>query len=399
MLRSICPIFPSSDFDRSAEFYAGLGFMEIARFKEEGYLILARDAVEIHFFKSPSESASTASDHGAFVRVEDAVSISAEYAERGLPSQGIPRFAKAEGKPWGICELEVVDPDGNLLRMGHVDEAQKSAPVHQRKGDTRVTRCLRDKGVSLAYRDIGPPHAQTLVFIHAMSFHQDIWRDVISQMPSGLRIVTYDQRGHGASNVPALPYTLDDYADDAIRLLDHLEVRSCCLIGISFGGLVAQRLAKLRPGLVERLVLSNTALKIGVLEDWIESADAAHTEGFSRQKVESFFPELFSEEFCQSSPRYDELVTRRMQISVEGYLGCCQAIGHADLSNDPASRPTQPALVIGTDDDVITPRYIVEELAASLPNCQFQMIKGAAHLPCVDKPKEFADLVISFLDL
>ncbi len=262
-----------------------------------------------------------------------------------------------------------------------------------------MTSWFEDKGVNLAYRDAGPRNAQTLVFIHAMSFHQGIWQDVISHMPSELRIVTYDQRGHGASNVPPLPYSLDDYANDAIQLLDDLEVQACYLVGISFGGLVAQRVAELRPDLVDRLVLSNTALKIGVLEDWMESADAARNEGFSRKKIEGFFPELFSAEFCHSSPNYGELVIRRMQISVDGYVGCSQAIGHADLSKNPDSRPTQPTLVIGTDNDVITPLGVVEELAASLPNGQFKVIKGAGHLPCVDKHKEFADLVVSFLDL
>ena len=147
-----------------------------------------------------------------------------------------------------------------------------------------MTSRFEAKGVNLAYRDVGPPDAQTLVFVHAMSFHQDIWQDVISHMPPGLRIVTYDQRGHGESNVPALPYSLDDYAGDAIRLLDHLEVRACCLVGISFGGLVSQRVAELRPDLVERLVLSNTAMKIGALKEWMESANAARAEGFSQRE-------------------------------------------------------------------------------------------------------------------
>ncbi|WP_298355527.1 alpha/beta fold hydrolase [uncultured Litoreibacter sp.] len=251
----------------------------------------------------------------------------------------------------------------------------------------------------LAYRDIGRPGNLTLVFIHAMSFHQDIWTDVISHMPSRLRIVTYDQRGHGESNVPALPYSLDDYADDAIQLLDHLELRACCLVGISFGGLVAQRVAELRPDLVGRMVLSNTAMKIGVREDWMASANAARAEGFSREKVEAFFPELFSEAFCQTSLRYEELLERRVQMSVEGYIGCCQAIGNADFSENARTHPTQPALVIGSDNDVITPPDIVEDLAASLPNGQFKMIESAGHLPCVDKHMEFADLIVSFLDL
>lgn len=161
-----------------------------------------------------------------------------------------------------------------------------------------MTSWFEDKGVNLAYRDIGPPDAQTLIFVHAMSFHQDIWQDVISHMPSGTRIVTYDQRGHGESNVPALPYSLDDYAGDAIRLLDHLEVRACYLVGISFGGLVAQRVAELRPDLVERLVLSNTAMKIGVLEEWMERADAARTEGFPERKSKAFFRNFFPKNFA-----------------------------------------------------------------------------------------------------
>lgn len=231
-----------------------------------------------------------------------------------------------------------------------------------------------------------------------MSFHQDIWQGILSRLPGGLRIITYDQRGHGDSDVPDLPYSLDDYADDAIRLLHHLEIQSCTLVGISFGGLVAQRVAELRPDFVERLVLSNTAMKIGVLEDWLGAATAARAEGFSREKIEATFQHLFSPDFCQSSPLYEELVSRRLRLCVEGYVGCCEAIGHADLTNT-TSRPTQPALVIGAENDVVTPCEIVEELAASLPNGEFHLIRGAGHLPCVDKPEEFAGLLLSFLDL
>ncbi len=122
MLKSICPIFPSSDFDKTSDFYAELGFREIARFEENGYLILARDSVEIHFFSTQGHETSEHSDVGAFVRVENADTLSAEYETLNLPDQGIPRFERAEDKPWGVCELEVTDPDGSLLRMGHVTE-------------------------------------------------------------------------------------------------------------------------------------------------------------------------------------------------------------------------------------------------------------------------------------
>lgn len=120
MLKSICPIFPSSDLDRTSTFYGKLGFQEVARFEENGYMILARDRVEIHFFSTHGHEATEHSDHGSFVRVENAKALSAEFEPLELAETGIPRFVKAEEKPWGVCELELVDPDNNLLRMGHV---------------------------------------------------------------------------------------------------------------------------------------------------------------------------------------------------------------------------------------------------------------------------------------
>ncbi|XWN33510.1 MAG: VOC family protein [Devosia sp.] len=119
MLQSACPIWPSRDFDATADFYESLGFVEIARFSREGYLILKRDNVEVHFFLH-TEHEPAASEHGAFVRVDNADTLSERVAQLELPEKGIPRFVKAELKPWGVCELAIVDPDGNLLRMGHI---------------------------------------------------------------------------------------------------------------------------------------------------------------------------------------------------------------------------------------------------------------------------------------
>lgn len=119
MLNSVCPILPSRDFDATSAFYDLLGFREVARFDAEGYLILVRDNVELHFFNHPQHDPET-SDHSAFVRVEDAMDLSESFGPLNLSAEGIPRFAKAENKPWGVCELQIVDPDGNLLRMGHI---------------------------------------------------------------------------------------------------------------------------------------------------------------------------------------------------------------------------------------------------------------------------------------
>ncbi len=119
MLNRACPILPSSNFERTKQFYTLLGFRTAYEYPENGYLILDRDDVELHFFAAPQHVAET-SDHGVFIRVDDANALSRQFEARDLQKIGIPGFGKAENKAWGICELTIIDVDGNLLRMGHI---------------------------------------------------------------------------------------------------------------------------------------------------------------------------------------------------------------------------------------------------------------------------------------
>ena len=249
---------------------------------------------------------------------------------------------------------------------------------------------------SLAYRERGDRNEPTVVFVHAMSFDQEIWRDVFSLIPSGYRLISFDLRGHGKSDTPTLPYDLHDYASDTISLLDHLQVKDCTLVGMSFGGMVAQLVASLRPELIGRLVLSNTATKIGIHEDWLAAAEEARQHGFTRINTMSDLERLFPQRFLDTSPLIDAIVQRRMNRSVEGYICCCHAIGSADLSGS-SSELDQPTLVIGSDEDTVTPPDVVETLAATIPNSSTNMIFGAGHLPCLDAPRAFTELLMSFL--
>ena len=115
MLEQACPILPSRDFDATAAFYEGLGFETFRHV--DAYLIATRDRIELHFFAAPHREAETC-DHGAYLRPADVDALSRDWAGRGLPTAGLPRFAPAEDKPWGMREATLWDPDGNLLRVG-----------------------------------------------------------------------------------------------------------------------------------------------------------------------------------------------------------------------------------------------------------------------------------------
>jgi catechol 2,3-dioxygenase-like lactoylglutathione lyase family enzyme len=110
------PILPSRSLSDTLTFYRRLGFAgEIHTHGD--YAILTRETVELHFFTHhdliPAESSA-----GCYIRVSDVDSIYRAFASAELPRRGIPRQDALENKPWRMREFAVVDPDGNLIRIG-----------------------------------------------------------------------------------------------------------------------------------------------------------------------------------------------------------------------------------------------------------------------------------------
>ncbi len=112
------PILPSCSLSETRAFYAAAGF-SVPFFDDGhyGYLIVERDGVEIQFFHHP-ELDPAGSHHGAYIRCVDVGEVAAWFAPLGLPNHGIPRLDPPENKPWAMREAALVDPSGNLLRMG-----------------------------------------------------------------------------------------------------------------------------------------------------------------------------------------------------------------------------------------------------------------------------------------
>lgn len=100
-------------------FWRRLGFDGGPHPHDPGYAILRRGAIELHFFAHPDLVPETSSA-GCYLRVLDVASWYAVAADAALPRHGIPRADRLEDKPWGHREFAVVDPDGNLVRIGQI---------------------------------------------------------------------------------------------------------------------------------------------------------------------------------------------------------------------------------------------------------------------------------------
>lgn len=248
--------------------------------------------------------------------------------------------------------------------------------------------------VQLHYRIDGDPDGAPVVFANSLGTDLRVWDAVLPLLPEGLKYIRYDKRGHGLSSAPAAPYSMGALVRDAEMLLDHLNVRDCVFVGLSIGGMIAQGLAVKRMDQVRALVLSNTAAKIGTAEMWQERVDTVERHGIERL-ADAVMERWFSADF---RTRPELALWRNMLVRqpVAGYAGCCAAIAGTDFYT-PTSGLRLPLLGIAGDRDGATPPDLVRETVDLVPGSRFELTRQAGHLPCVEQPRAYADVLSAFL--
>lgn len=248
--------------------------------------------------------------------------------------------------------------------------------------------------VDLHWREDGNPDGHPAVFANSLGTDLRLWDTLIPLLPETLRIIRFDKRGHGLSSNPDGPYQMSDLVSDTEQLLDHLNIRSCLFIGLSIGGMIGQSLAASRPDLIHALVLSNTAAKMGSKAIWQERIEQINSGGMIPM-VETILSRWFSPGFLASN----EVIGWRHMLQrtpANGYTGCCHAIATSDLSEQTATL-TLPVMGIAGSVDSASPPELVEATINSIRGASYHVINGVGHLPCVEKPAEYAALLTHFI--
>lgn len=242
-------------------------------------------------------------------------------------------------------------------------------------------------------RSDGVVTAPTVVFSNSLGTDYRLWDDLLPLLPAGIRTLRYDKPGHGLSDM-AVDYSIDDLADDAAALIKENATGPVLFVGLSVGGLIGQALAARHPELLSGLVLSNTATKIGNAEIWQSRIDMV-TKGGMAAIAESVMERWFAPAFLQSA----QLALWRnmlLRTPAEGYLATCKAISQADYTPQ-APQIALPTLVISGQYDGATPPALVKATADLIPNAQYAEIKDAGHLPCAERPADYAAVLNVFL--
>jgi 3-oxoadipate enol-lactonase len=221
-----------------------------------------------------------------------------------------------------------------------------------------------------------------------------MWDPQVAAFKDRFRILLYDTRGHGASEAPKGPYTLDMLAEDLRQLLAELKIRRTHYCGLSMGGMIGQVVALTDPGVFDRVVLADTghAQTPETKKQWEERINTAQTRGMQplvQPTIERWFTAPF-----RDHPEVEKIRKLIQNTPVPGYVGCCHAI--ANLNTTARLKEIRnPVLAITGEQDGAAPgtRYIGE----NVPGAKFVSIPQAAHIANIEQAEAFNRALAEFL--
>ena len=250
-------------------------------------------------------------------------------------------------------------------------------------------------GARLNYRLDGPADAPALVLSNSLGTNLSMWDPQIPALVTQFRVLRYDTRGHGQSSVTAGPYSITQLGRDVVGLLDGLGIERAHFCGLSMGGVTGMWLGVYAADRINRLVLCNTAAKIGSPETWNPRIEMVRTKGMAAV-AETQAQRWFTPAFIAKAPGVIA-ATRQMiaSTSTEGYAANCGAIRDSD-QRETISRIRARTLMIGGLHDPVISAADIRYLVDTIPGAKLVEL-DASHLSNVEAPVEFTKALVNFL--
>ena len=253
----------------------------------------------------------------------------------------------------------------------------------------------QSNGCPIHYEVEGDASKPVLMFCNSLGTNLHMWD---GQMPEALkhfRVVRYDRRGHGKSDVPAGPYNMEMLGRDALSVLDAAKVEKTNWCGLSMGGMVGQWMGANARDRVEKLVLSNTHYFYADKQPWNDRIKFARDNGLEKlsgPQMERWFTKGFRE---SNTGAINKVVKMFVETKLDGFLGCCEAVRDMDFRKSTPTITAPVMVIVGGKDPATLPEY-GEEIHKMVKGSKITSL-DAAHLSNIEQPKAYTDTVLNFL--
>jgi 3-oxoadipate enol-lactonase len=256
---------------------------------------------------------------------------------------------------------------------------------------------IKANGIAINYQVDGPDGAPWIVFSNSLATSIAMWDDQAAALKDKFRVLRYDQRGHGQSDVPDGAYAFDTLLADALGLMDALSIRKAHFAGLSMGGATALGLAERHPDRFERIIVCDSPCQSTPQssQQWQERIAIAEKQGIAalvEPTVSRWFP---PETVAKNPPHLDKVRQMFRTTPLKGFIGCASALANHDYASGAASVKLPVLFMVGEKDGV-TPAAM-RKLNEKVPGSRYIELPGAGHISNMDRPAEFTAAVREFI--
>jgi 3-oxoadipate enol-lactonase len=254
---------------------------------------------------------------------------------------------------------------------------------------------LKLDDAQLYYQWDGPENAPVLVFSNSLGSTHRMWDPQLGALTLHFRVLRYDGRGHGQSSASPGPYTIEQLAGDVIGLLDALKIDRVYFCGLSMGGMIGMHLGALHPSRLHKIVLCNTAAKIGTPDVWNARITAVQAGGM-KAVAGAVIDRWLTAGFRAAHPRETAQVLSMLEgCDPAGYAATCAAVRDADFRQKLGGIHVATQVIAGTHDPATPPAdgHTLSELIRGAKYAELP----AAHLSNIETSEDFNREVLAFL--
>lgn len=254
--------------------------------------------------------------------------------------------------------------------------------------------------INISYNDEGPEGSPIIIFVHGFPLNKSMWGKQINALKDNYRVIAYDIRGHGNSEVGKIDFSIDLFVNDLLSLMDALKIKKTVLCGLSMGGYIALNAIENYSDRFTALILSDTnctADSPEAIEKRMNTIISIKENG-SEKLANDLIPNLFAPESFRSNS--EEIVAVKEMIvttSTSSLYKSLHALAERKETCSKLEEIKVPVLILVGEEDKITPPEAAKAMHEKINDSSLQVIAHAGHLSNMENSDEFNKHLNNFL--
>lgn len=259
---------------------------------------------------------------------------------------------------------------------------------------------IKVNNITVSYNDEGSDNAPVIIFIHGFPLNKSMWDSQVNTLKDNYRVITYDIRGHGKSELGAIDFSIDLFVKDLLRFMDALKIEKTIICGLSMGGYIALNAIENHPERFSALILSDTNCTADTHEGKEKRMNAIESikENGVDKLANDLIPNLFAAESFKRNlkeiPAVREMIVKTPTQSLYNSL---HALAERKETCRKLSEIKVPVLIIVGTEDKITPLDAARFMQSRIKGSQLRIIEHAGHLSNLENPYEFNSQLNKFI--